>query len=29
MNKFADMTEKEFNKYYVMDDDIFDEKTES
>ena len=29
MNKFADMTDKEFNKYYVLDDNVFDEKTES
>ena len=29
MNKFADMTDKEFDKYYIMDDDIFDEKTEA
>lgn len=29
MNKFADMSSQEFNKYYVMDESIFDEKTEA
>ena len=29
MNKFADMTDKEFDKYYKMDENVFDEKTDS